>query len=137
MTAQLHLLLLLLLIIIIIILILILIILTTTTTNYDYYYYYYYSTSKPERRHRQTMAGKRARGYGRAFDSDIKVTTRNHTSSLYTKIIQTKICWLKTSGKAPMDMRSSPLEINSTLATMFSSEMLFTLMSVVLFLFVL
>ena len=33
------------------------------------------------------------------------------TLFLPTKIIPTKICWLKTSGKIPMDMRTPPLKV--------------------------
>ena len=32
-----------------------------------------------------------------------------HTSNLPTKIIPTKICWLKISGEFPMDVRIPPL----------------------------
>ena len=38
---------------------------------------------------------------------------RKPTPNLPTKIIPAKICWLKYSGKFPMDMGIPPLEIQS------------------------
>ena len=40
---------------------------------------------------------------------------RGITPNLPTKIIPAKICWLKKSGRSPMDLRIPPFQIKSTL----------------------
>ena len=50
------------------------------------------------------------------------LSSRHATPNLPTQIVPNKICWLKLSGKCPMDMRIPPLRIKIKYASVKPSE---------------